>query len=83
MTDLHPLMQIYVYGIYGWLTVLAFSALLRPHQFKILMDDQAKQAGMTPKTLMAIVTVAYTFGWPLTALVMLADAVKNGRGDGR
>lgn len=33
MTE-HPLLQIYIYGVYGWLAVLAFVVYAGRHRFK-------------------------------------------------
>ena len=73
----HPLIAIYFYGLYGWLIVLGFNAIVCRHQFKIFVDDASRQLEVSPATFVIVISLAYTVAWPITVLFLLAYLAGN------
>ena len=68
----NPILAIYVLGIYGHMTLLAFALIVRPHNVMGLINRDKK-----PKRALYALLFQSTIGWPVGYLAFIAAKIKG------
>jgi hypothetical protein len=76
MIPSNPLLAVWLLGAVGFAALLSFVLTIRPMALGFLLRE-ADQARVPRWMVYALLLVAYTVGWPVTAAVLIATSRRD------